>query len=312
MYAEQLLHRATRREREACASSTSPTAGRPHGGSGGNPDRHDRQQPDPGPDPARPPGAGAVAAQVRRELGVVRDDSAWARTARTGWACRWWTTAWCAAPWWCRATTPPLRYSDDDQVLLAYVAQHILTALARRDAQEELERRVERAHPRAARTGDASASAASACRRRCSASPNWPAAASMEVFYAEVHGIVSELLDARNFYIALLPTTARELDFPYFAVDEDATSTKRPRRRRPRACTEYVLALGPSRCWPTVQRPGARGRLVPRASGSRFGTPVGVLAGRAAELDGSGVRGAMVVQSYTPGVPLQRGATRSC
>src|SRR5690606_12983440 len=38
---------------------------------------------------------------------------------------------------------PEWRYTEEDCALLGYVAQHILTALARRDAQEELERRVD-------------------------------------------------------------------------------------------------------------------------------------------------------------------------
>ena len=57
---------------------------------------------------------------------------------------------------------PSVRYSEADQALLGYVAQHILTALSRRDAQEELEWRVE-ARTRSCATRSTSASAARSC-----------------------------------------------------------------------------------------------------------------------------------------------------
>jgi hypothetical protein len=70
------------------------------------------------------------------------------------------------------------RYSEEDRALLAFVAQHILTALDRNRAQEELERRVEertRALQQANRVlqgRSSSASAPSACSARCSGSPS--------------------------------------------------------------------------------------------------------------------------------------------
>ncbi len=64
-------------------------------------------------------------------------------TARTGWACRCAATTASVARSWCRVTTGPAVYRDEERALLSYVAQHILTALDRRQARNELERRVE-------------------------------------------------------------------------------------------------------------------------------------------------------------------------
>ncbi len=47
-------------------------------------------------------------------------------------------------------------------------------------------------------------------------------------FYRRVHGVVAELLNAENFYIALLSDDRRKLVFPY-AVD----AIKRPPAGRP-------------------------------------------------------------------------------
>ena len=67
------------------------------------------------------------------------------------------------------------RYNEEDRVLLAFVAQHILTALVRKQALDELERRVEeRTHELIGRC--TSASAARVCRPRSTASPTSPAA----------------------------------------------------------------------------------------------------------------------------------------
>lgn len=187
---------------------------------------------------------------------------------------------------------PTARYSDDDSVLLAYVAQHILTALARRDAQEELERRVDertRELREQVTERERSERLQAALFRIAEQAGR---SESIEVFYAEVHGIVSALLDARNFFIALLTDDGTELEFPY-SVDE--RDQKRPRRRLAKGLTEYVLASGQ----PLLADRDAIHDLVAEGKVQSFGTPsvcwLGVplhLAGKAA--------GIIAVQSYTP------------
>ena len=136
---------------------------------------------------------------------------------------------------------PAVRYSEADQALLSYVAQHILSALSRRDAQEQLERRVDqrtqelRAEVRERERGEQLQRALFRIAEVSGSS------ASMDEFFKAVHEIVGGLLDARNFYIALLVADGTELEFPY-SVDERDTRLKR--RKLGRGLSEYVLRHG--------------------------------------------------------------------
>jgi diguanylate cyclase (GGDEF)-like protein len=187
---------------------------------------------------------------------------------------------------------PDSRYTEDDRVLLGYVAQHILTALARRDAQEELERRVEE------RTRELREQIAERERsERLQAAlfriaEQAGSSESIEVFYGQVHEIVSGLLDARNFFIAVLTPDGEELDFPY-SVDE--RDKKRLRRRLAKGLTEYVLASGE----PLLADQEAIQTLVAGGTVQSFGTPSVCWLGVPLALDGRTV-GVIAVQSYTP------------
>ena len=140
------------------------------------------------------------------------------------------------------------RYSEEDRALLNYVAQHILTALERKQAQEDLERRVEeRTRELAETNADLQLEVAERQRgeRLQSAlfriAEHASTADSMDQFYAAIHVIIGELIDARNFYIALVSEGGDELEFPY-SVDE--FDPVRPRRRMLKGMTEYVLRTG--------------------------------------------------------------------
>jgi diguanylate cyclase (GGDEF)-like protein/PAS domain S-box-containing protein len=63
----------------------------------------------------------------------------------------------------------------------------------------------------------------------------------MDSFYAAIHDIFSELMSARNFYIALYDSENQTLSFPYF-VDE--LDTPPPPTPLGRGLTEYVLRTG--------------------------------------------------------------------
>ncbi len=187
---------------------------------------------------------------------------------------------------------PAVRYNDADQALLGYVAQHILSALSRREAQEELERRV------AARTAELrneirererSEQLQRALYRIAELSV---ASDSMEAFYASVHEIVGELLDARNFYIALLTGGDQELDFPY-SIDE--RDRRNPRRKLGRGLSEYVLRTAQPLL---IDRSGvesleAIGEVVSLGTKSVCWLGVPLMVGNRA-------RGLITVQSYTP------------
>ncbi len=66
-------------------------------------------------------------------------------------------------------------------------------------------------------------------------------AEDMNALYAAIHGIISSLLYARNFYIALVDSRGRVLRFPYFADEFDAPPLP---KELGRGLTEYVLRTG--------------------------------------------------------------------
>jgi diguanylate cyclase (GGDEF)-like protein len=143
---------------------------------------------------------------------------------------------------------PDTHYTHHDRDLLNYVAQHMQTALERREAHAELERRVAdrtaalRATNRVLRQqvlqrqrGERLQSALFRIAELASAPE------SQQNFYAAVHRVVGGLLYARNFYIALLDESGENIAFPY-SVDE--IDTARAQRPVANGATEYVLKHG--------------------------------------------------------------------
>ncbi len=66
-------------------------------------------------------------------------------------------------------------------------------------------------------------------------------AEDMNALYMAIHGIISSLLYARNFYIALVDPSGRTLSFPYFVDEFDMTPVP---KELGRGLTEYVLRSG--------------------------------------------------------------------
>src|ERR1044071_7210694 len=71
----------------------------------------------------------------------------------------------------------------------------------------------------------------------------------MREFYSAVHGVVGELMNARNFYIALYDEERQLLNFPYWAdeVDDDwpeATEWIEFSNQQARGVTGYLLRTG--------------------------------------------------------------------
>jgi len=116
------------------------------------------------------------------------------------------------------------------------------------------------------------------------------AAEDLQQFFAGIHNIVGQLMNARNFYIALYDTQSQLLSFPYFVDEEDPTPTPKPLGR---GLTEYVLRSGE----PLLATPEIFDDLVGRGEVELIG---------AMSLDWLGVPlksgtnsiGALVVQSY--------------
>ncbi len=116
-------------------------------------------------------------------------------------------------------------------------------------------------------------------------------AEDLQQFFAAIHNIVGQLMNARNFYIALYDPQSQLLSFPYFVDEEDPTPTPKPLGR---GLTEYVLRSGE----PLLATPAIFEDLVQRGEVELIG---------AMSLDWLGVPlksgttciGALVVQSYS-------------
>ena len=192
----------------------------------------------------------------------------------------------------------PNVYSDEDRALLEYVAQHIQTALDRKQSQVELERRVDE---RTLELQQANLVLQAEIIERQRAEKLQRAlyritelsvtAGTLERFYADVHWIVGELLYARNFYIALLTSDGEEIEFPY-SVDE--RDPHRATRKIAKGMTEYVITQGEPLLADRARVAELEAAGMVRSHGSLAHCWLGVPLLR----DGS-VVGAIAVQSYT-------------
>lgn len=194
------------------------------------------------------------------------------------------------------------RYTQADMALLSFVAEHVLTALERKGAQEQLERHVEeRTRLLAEANRDLSREVAERQRGERLQAALYRLAAlagseeGIEAFYRQVHTVVGGLINARNFYIALVSTDRTEVSFPY-AVD--ACGTDWSTRSYGRGMTEYVLRTGQPQLVDTTRmiELAREGEIDPRFIDSEVNSWLG------APLFGiDGVMGAIVVQSYAQG-----------
>ena len=109
-----------------------------------------------------------------------------------------------------------------------------------------------------------------------------------------IHGIVSELMPAQNFYIALYDAPSDTISFPYFVDEEDeAPEPKRPGK----GGTEYVLRTGNA----LLATPDVVQDLERRGEVELIGSPSVDWLGVPLIRDGATI-GVLVVQSYTEGV----------
>ncbi|HTD29233.1 MAG TPA: diguanylate cyclase, partial [Xanthomonadaceae bacterium] len=187
-------------------------------------------------------------------------------------------------------------YSADDRALLEFVGNHILTALERKQGKDDLEQKVhERTveleleiveRQRAERLQKALFQIAQLAT----------ADISQTEFYRHVHAVVGGLINAENFYIALLCDEGASLEFPY-AVDARGDAFKTHPLRR--GTTEYALRQGNAILLRTadMQALASRGEIdldiVGPIAAWWMGVPL---------LVGNAVIGLLVVQSYTESI----------
>lgn len=116
----------------------------------------------------------------------------------------------------------------------------------------------------------------------------------LQQFFAAVHGIIDELMYARNFYIALYDPAAELLSFPYFVDERDAAPAA---KKLGRGLTDYLIRTGePLLATPEIlQAMEERGEIERHGARSVgwMGVPLKV---------NSHTFGALVVQSYSKNI----------
>jgi diguanylate cyclase (GGDEF)-like protein len=140
---------------------------------------------------------------------------------------------------------PLISYTQQDVELLCYVAQQILATIDRKQAHDQLERRVvERTEALEKANRDLHneieirrrAEQLQEVQRRIAELSM--SSIEMETFYLQVHRLVSCLLIADNFTIALVSPCGNKLEFPYAVDQQDPPPTPRSFRN---GLTEYVI-----------------------------------------------------------------------
>lgn len=138
-----------------------------------------------------------------------------------------------------------ISYTQQDVELLCFVAQHILATIDRKQAHDQLEQRVlDRTEALAQVNADLHKEVE--VRRRAEqlqAVQHQIAELSMSAikigdFYQQVHVLVSDLLIADNFVLALLSACGTRLEFPYSVDQKDPAPATRPLQH---GLTEYVI-----------------------------------------------------------------------
>lgn len=119
-------------------------------------------------------------------------------------------------------------------------------------------------------------------------------AESLDDLFRSIHAVISELMPARNFYIALFDPDRDLLTFPYF-IDEfdEPVKPKKPGK----GLTEYVLRTGA----PLLASPEIFRSLLRRKQIESIGAPSIDWLGVPLKVKGRTI-GVMVVQSYAAGV----------
>jgi len=141
-------------------------------------------------------------------------------------------------------------YSREDRALLEFVGSHILTALERKESKGRLEDRVRRRTRELATANRGLQLNVLELQRTERVQAALFELAQLATadndeneFYKQVHALVGALLNAENFFIALLSADRQSLEFPYFV---DCTERHMQRRALGRGLTEYVLRCGVS------------------------------------------------------------------
>src|SRR6266487_164452 len=120
------------------------------------------------------------------------------------------------------------------------------------------------------------------------------AARTLQDLFGAIHGIVGELMPAKNFYIALYDAANDHLTFPYHVDEYD---TDFPSKKPGKGLTEYVLRTGQ----PLLVTPEVHAELERRGEVELIGPPSIDWVGVPLKI-GDRTIGVLVAQTYAPGV----------
>lgn len=139
-----------------------------------------------------------------------------------------------------------IRYDADDLEILVFISQHIVTARDRIFQRELTEAKIAERTEQLVKANQTLESEISERLRMEKLQKALFQISELSTkidgniieFYTKLHGILKELINAENCYIALLDKSEDSLNFPYFVGrDEDFNST----RQLTRGLTEYVI-----------------------------------------------------------------------
>ncbi|WP_240125573.1 GGDEF and EAL domain-containing protein [Thermomonas alba] len=194
-------------------------------------------------------------------------------------------------------------YTQSDCAVLSFVAEHVLNALERKRSQEELERRVvERTRELAEANAQLQVQIAERERAAHLQATLYKIAALANHeqcdadFYRSIHQAVGELIEAENFYIALLSPDGQHLQIPYTV---DTAGEDRADRPLGRGLTEYALR----QTEPLLIDDAGMRALVERGEidAEHYASCMPAVCWLGAPLRGpDGVMGLVAVQSYRP------------
>jgi len=194
-----------------------------------------------------------------------------------------------------------VRYQDDDLELLTFVSQHVVNALERFKHREWMEAEIEHQtselrfaneHLLKEITEREKAELQTSVLYAISELTN--TSEDMRGFYRDLHAQIEKLLNADNFYVALLTENSQQVYFPYY-VDESGHEARQ--RRLKKGLTEYVLRTGRS----FFVNDSTREDLIHRGEvvlGANHGKPAREWLGSPLIMNGE-VFGMLAVQTYS-------------
>lgn len=194
-----------------------------------------------------------------------------------------------------------VRYQDEDLELLMFVSQHVVNALERFKHREWMETEIKHqtselrfANEHLLKEISEREKAEQQTSVLYAISELTNTAEDMRAFYRDLHIQIDKLLNADNFYVALLTENGKQVYFPYY-VDESGYEGRQ--RRLQKGLTEYVLRHGR----PAFINAAVRDELILQGEvvlGENYGKPAREWLGSPLIMEGE-VFGMLAVQTYS-------------